>query len=68
MQIFLMEKRPFPHPRFIFNSLYCATDWLSYLVKNRKMKWLTKNSYIPPYGEDKMAGFIRCAAKVLAGK
>jgi hypothetical protein len=25
------------------------------------------NGYIPPYGEDKMAGFIRTAAKILAG-
>ena len=24
--------------------------------------------YIPPYGEDKMAGFIRRAAKMLAGE
>ncbi len=26
------------------------------------------NPYVPPYGEDKMPGFLREAAKVLAGK
>jgi CubicO group peptidase (beta-lactamase class C family) len=29
--------------------------------------YFSTNPYIPPYGEDKMAGFIRRAAKLLAG-
>jgi len=29
--------------------------------------YFSTNGYIPPYGEDKMAGFIRRAAKMLAG-
>jgi CubicO group peptidase (beta-lactamase class C family) len=29
--------------------------------------YFSTNSYIPPYGEDKMPGFIRRAAKLLAG-
>ena len=29
--------------------------------------YFSTNGYIPPYGEDKMAGFIRRAAKLLAG-
>jgi hypothetical protein len=30
--------------------------------------YFSTNGYIPPYGEDKMAGFIRRAAKMLADK
>lgn len=30
--------------------------------------YFSTNGYIPPYGEDKMAGFIRRAAKLLEGK
>jgi len=29
--------------------------------------YVSTNGYIPPYGEDKMAGFIRRADKMLAG-
>ena len=29
--------------------------------------YFSTNGYIPPYGEDKMPGFIRRAAKMLAG-
>jgi hypothetical protein len=30
--------------------------------------YFSTNPYVPPYGEDKMPGFLREAAKVLAGK
>jgi len=29
--------------------------------------YFSTNGYIPPYGEDKMPGFIRRTAKMLAG-
>ena len=29
--------------------------------------YFSTNGYIPPYGEDKLPGFIRRAAKMLAG-
>jgi hypothetical protein len=29
--------------------------------------YFSTNGYVPPYGEEKMPGFIRRAAKVLAG-